>query len=109
MDKLKELFPTVLLIAYVVYSAFIPVQIAHSIIVIALVVLFGLHFHISRQDNIKYNEKALAGLKNEMDEKMANYEKRLAKLDDDLAKTHLSLAGVKNVPEAKPAPRKVSW
>jgi hypothetical protein len=109
MEKIKNYFPTALLISYVIYSAFIPVTIAHSIIVIALVVLFGLQFHISRQEINKYNEKVLEGLKNEMDEKLANYEKRMARLEDEIGKTQLSVAGAKNAPEKQPQPRKISW
>lgn len=91
--------PPGLLLAYIIYSAFIPVTIAHSIIALSLAILFGYHLHISRQENTKYNKEVLEQLKNEFDSKLNGtkefYDKKLSKVEDEMAKMSLTVVAPK--------------
>lgn len=111
MKHLQNSLPSGLLLAYVIYSAFVPVTIAHSLVILSLAALCGYHFHISRQDNIKYNEKALAGLKNELELKISQqkeeHAKKLAKLEDEVAKMALNAIPQKTTSSSPIPPRKV--
>jgi len=115
MKFIKELsVPSVLLVGYCVYSTIVPATIPHSIIILALAVLCGYHTHISRQTTIKYNEEVLSSLKNEFETQMAvskeQYEKRLSKMEDELAKLHLNSMPQKTGSSPSPQPRKMgAW
>lgn len=112
MKNFQNLLPTFLLLAYAVYSAFIPVTIAHSIIFLSLAGLAGYQLHISRQVINKFNEETLAGLKNELEIKLSQhkefYDRKLSKLEDELAKTQLNqLPSKAGSSSSIPSPRKV--
>jgi hypothetical protein len=110
MKHLQVYFPLTLLLAYCVFTAFVPATIAHSIIILSLATLSGYSIHISRQENLKYNKEVLDSLKNELEAKLMEqkgfHDKKLSKLEDELAKVQLN-----TIPRASssssPQPRKV--
>lgn len=111
MKHLQKLLPSALLFSYCIYSAFIPVTIAHSIIIASLAVLYSFHFYISRQDNIKLKQDSLDSLKNEMELKILAikeiHEKKISKLEDDLSKLLLSTMPKTQASSSSAAPRKM--
>jgi hypothetical protein len=110
MKQFQDYLPSVLLFGYAVFSAFIPVTIAHAIILFSLAGLFGFQTHISRLATTKLNQEALDSLKNELDSKISAqkefYDKKLSKLEDEMAKVQLNTLPSKTV-SSSPAPRKV--
>lgn len=102
--------PLGLLIAYLVYSGFVPVGISHSVIVLSLAALSGYQLHISRQETHKYNEEVLKQLKNELEAKLEQqkefYAKKISKLEDETAKLALNHIPPK-VAVSPPQPRKI--
>jgi hypothetical protein len=91
---MQKHIPGALLLAYAVYSGFIQINIAHSIILFSLAGLFGFHQFLSHQEKNKHSEKALEQLKQELETKLAQHEelygKKLSKLEDELGKVSLS-------------------
>lgn len=94
MENYKNHLPSALLFAYIVYSAFVPVTIAHSLIAFSLALLAGYQSHISRSENTKHNKEVLEQLKNDFDSKLNGvkeaHEKKLSKLEDEVAKMALN-------------------
>lgn len=102
--------PAGLLLSYIVYSAFVPVTIAHSVIILSLALLAGYQIHISRQETIKYNKEVLEQMKNEFASQLASVKeehgKKLSKLEDETAKLALNTIPSK-VAASSPQPRKM--
>lgn len=108
--------PSGLLLAYAVYSAFIPVTIAHSIILLSLAALYGFHVHISRQEKHKLNTEVLRQLKMELKAEIAElkeaHEKKLSKVEDEVAKVQLNTMPNKAAASSaslSTQPRKLNW
>jgi len=83
--KHSEIIPSFLLLSYVVYSAFIPVTIAHSIILASLAGLFGYTIYLYNQKQpsmqkelVKYHEK----MELEMKQQKEFYEQKLIKVEN---------------------------
>jgi hypothetical protein len=110
MKQFQNYLPSGLLFAYCIYTAFVPLSIAHSLIILSLAALCGYQSYISRQETTKYNNEALTGLKNEFETKLEEqkefYAKKIAKLEDEVAKMALNTLPPK-APSSSPIPRKV--
>jgi len=91
--KHLPLIPAVLLVAYTVYTAFIPITIAHSVIVIALSALFGLAAYLQFQVNPKYTQvlvKLEGELKAELSEQKEKNELRIKMLEDEMSRAAIA-------------------
>lgn len=110
MNRFQEHLPSGLLFAYAVYSAFVSVTIAHSIILFSLAALFGYQSYLSRQEKNQVEQKLLEQLKNEMEVKYSSlkeaHDKKLSKLEDEVAKMALNTLPPKAAPSS-PVPRKL--
>lgn len=101
----KQHVPGALLLAYAVFTAFIPVTIAHSIILFSLAGLFGFQQFLSHQEKNKQSENALEQFKQELEIKLAQqeelYGKKLSKLEDELGKVSLATIKSSSSPSSK--------
>lgn len=86
-----------LLIAQAVYLAFVPITIAHSIIVFSLAGLFAFNQFLLSQENPSLSTE-LAKLKSELEQRMEkqkeSYEIRLKGMEDEVSR--VSLASVRS-------------
>lgn len=110
MKNYQNHLPAGLLVAYAIYTAFVPVSIAHSIILLSLAALCGYQSHISRQEKNQVEQKILEQMKNEFEAKYSAlkeaHEKKLSKLEDEMSKVMLNQIPPK-VSSSSPTPRKV--
>lgn len=109
MKNYKEHLPSGLLLAYAIYSGFVSVTIAHSIILFSLALLAGYQSFLSSQTTTKLNEQVLSELKQEFETKLNGtkeaYDKRLSKLEDESAKFALNTLPPKAAPSSPIQPR----
>lgn len=111
MKRFQDQLPFFLLFSYCVYSALIPTNIAHSIIIFSLVLLTGFQTFVSSKKTNKLNEEVLRELKTEFDSKLNDtkeaYAKKFAKLEDEVAKMHLNSMPQKPASSSPISPRKM--
>lgn len=110
MKNYQNHLPLALLLAYVIYSAFIPVTIAHSLILFSLAISACYQSYISRSETTKFNKEVLEQLKNGFENELNGtkelYEKRFSKLEDEMAKMSLNTLPPKSV-SSSPQPRRM--
>lgn len=86
--------PAGLLVAYSVYACFIPINLAHSIILFSLAGLFGFQQYLQHSEQPSL-ETELAKLKTDFETQIKstkeNYEIRLRKVEEENGKLALSL------------------
>lgn len=108
---MKNSFPYIsatLLVAYAVYSAFVPITIAHSIILFSLAGLFAYNqFLIYSQENTKNKEtlaKSVNEFRAELEKHKEQNEIKISKLEDEVTKmslTSIRTASSSSKPETK--------
>ena len=67
---MKKYFAPGLILAYLLYLGFVPVTVAHSIILVSLVGLYGFQEFLTRPEKINY-EQLLAQLKESLEKQLA--------------------------------------
>jgi hypothetical protein len=72
----KTFFVPALMLAYIIYLGFIPVNIAHSVIFLALASLYGFQEFLTRPEKINYLQK-LEQLEKQMNERLTKQKEEL--------------------------------
>ena len=96
MKRIYETLPGALLLSYAVYSAFVPVSIAHSIIFTSLAGLFGYSLYVHSQQLPSTKQELLnriVELEQKTSEQKEYDELRLKKLEDVVG--GLAIAGTR--------------
>ena len=110
MKNIQNYFPPALLLAYAIYSTFIQINVAHSIIILSLAILAGYQAFLSRQENTKFNKEILEQMREDFGSQLNGvkefYDKKLSKLEDEVAKVQLNTMPTK-ASSSSPAPRKL--
>lgn len=110
MKNYQNHLPAGLLVAYASYTAFVPVSIAHSIIIFSLALLAGYQAYLSTQKTNKYNEEVLREMRQELVSQLESvkeaHAKKISKLEDETAKLALNHIPPK-VAASSPQPRKL--
>lgn len=95
MKHFQNTLPSALLFSYAIYSAFIQISIAHSIILFSLAGLFAYSTYLQRQETTSKINEDLRQLKLDMDGELKSqrelYERRLSKAEDEISKLGLSM------------------
>jgi hypothetical protein len=89
-----------LLVSYAVYSAFVPVSIAHSIIVFSLTLFAGFDHYLQSHQLPSTNTK-IEDLRKEMSSKLeqqkADYEVKLQKVEEEMSRQAIARANSSSV------------
>src|ERR1043165_1711375 len=95
MKRFHEILPGALLLSYAVYTAFVPANLAHSIILFSLAGLFGYSSYLYCQKQPSM-QKELSEFKEKMEKELSqqkeSYEVRLKQVEDVAAAMALSSA-----------------
>lgn len=73
---MKQYFVPALMLAYLIFLSFIPVNIAHALIFLALASLYGFQEFLTRPEKIDYLQK-LEQLEKQMNEKLTKQKEEL--------------------------------
>jgi cytochrome c-type biogenesis protein CcmH/NrfG len=96
--------PGTLLLAYSVYSAFVPISIAHSIVLFSLALLTGFDIYI-QSHQLPSITKKIENLKNEMLEQFKKdkeiYEDKLQELKFEQSRQSIERANFSSAPSVK--------
>lgn len=86
--------PGVLLVSYLLYTPFITINLAHSVILFSLAGLFGFTQYLQHSQHSSKSHEEFAKLKSDLELQIKsnkeNYEIRLKKTEDEVTKIALS-------------------
>lgn len=98
MKNLEKYFSPILLLAYCSYSAFISINIAHSVILFSLAGLYGFQLYLKQrhEHTSKINEFAQAKekLEQELKQQKEYSDAKFAKFEEELSKVALTISRV---------------
>lgn len=112
MNYQKHL-PAGLLVAYLLYSPFISINISHSIILFSLAGLFGFHQYLQHSELTSKFKTEVAKLKTDLEQEIKsnkeNYELRLKRVEEENTKLALGLARAPSSTSSPTTPKKVMF
>lgn len=107
--KLKIPFAGTLLLAYVVYTTFVPVSISHSIILFSLAAFAGFELYV-QSHQLPSIKKTVEDLRTELFKEMQiqkeTHEAKLQELEDEQSRQALIRANSSSSSKPKPSPIK---